>query len=553
MDTTFTQWVPPGFAEWLPWTQATTLAVSTLVQEDVPTIGAALLAVTGVISWQTGWLGCFLGIWLGDALLYLTARGIGRPLLDSKLARRFVSSDSVKRSEAWFESRGSWLLVTSRFVPGTRLPTYLAAGFLRLPFGRFLAITGVTVMFWTAAIFSLIHCFGASIGAAVKGRGNTVWVGLIIVVGLVVLIRILLRAVSGFSWNRIRASATRWTRWEFWPAWLFYAPVVLRYIQLSIRHRGFTVPCAANPSIHHGGMVGESKIATLQDLHRTSPDFTAEGWLIPAGGLVDQQSALAQLRARHSVELPFILKPDIGQRGVGVKLIRSDAEATACLETSPTALVLQRYVPGPFEAGVFYYRFPDQARGAIFAITEKVFPMLTGDGVHTVEELIWQDERARCMAAKYLERFEKRRDEVLAADEQLRLVEAGNHAQGCIFLDGHRLATPELTARIDEISRRIDGFFIGRYDVRYSSEEELKAGRGFQILELNGAAAEATNIYDARNTLVSAYRTLFRQWSLVFAIGAANRARGHRPSSPGSLWRTWRETSRQIAAYPSAD
>jgi len=117
----------------------------------------------------------------------------------------------------------------------------------------------------------------------------------------------------------------------------------------------------------------------------------------------------------------------------------------------------------------------------------------------------------------------------LAAGETLRLVEAGNHAQGCIFRDGARLHTPELAACIDGISRKLDGFFIGRYDLRFTHEADLCAGRNFQIIELNGAAAEAASIYDARNSLRSAYATLFRQWSLVFAIGAENRRRGHVP------------------------
>src|SRR5436190_14440547 len=42
--------------------------------------GAALLAAAGNLTWQAGFLGVFLGIWIGDALLYLLARGIGRPL-----------------------------------------------------------------------------------------------------------------------------------------------------------------------------------------------------------------------------------------------------------------------------------------------------------------------------------------------------------------------------------------------------------------------------------------------------------------------------------------
>jgi hypothetical protein len=99
----------------------------------------------------------------------------------------------------------------------------------------------------------------------------------------------------------------------------------------------------------------------------------------------------------------------------------------------------------------------------------------------------------------------------------------------------------------------LPGFFIGRYDVRFSSEGDLRAGRNFQILELNGAGAEATSIYDARNSLRSAYRTLFRQWELVFAIGAANRALGAEPTPLPELLRVWRAASRQFATYPPAD
>jgi hypothetical protein len=110
-----------------------------------------------------------------------------------------------------------------------------------------------------------------------------------------------------------------------------------------------------------------------------------------------------------------------------------------------------------------------------------------------------------------------------------------------------------LERRIDEISRRLKGFFIGRYDIRYASENDLRAGRNFQIIELNGAASEATSIYDARNSLFAAYRTLFRQWELVFAIGAANRRRGASPTRIPLLWRKWRETTALMETYPLAD
>ena len=69
-------WLPLGFHDWLPAAQAATLGLLTFVQEDVPAVSAALLAAAGSLTWQAGFLGVFLGIWIGDALLYLLARGI---------------------------------------------------------------------------------------------------------------------------------------------------------------------------------------------------------------------------------------------------------------------------------------------------------------------------------------------------------------------------------------------------------------------------------------------------------------------------------------------
>jgi hypothetical protein len=334
---------------------------------------------------------------------------------------------------------------------------------------------------------------------------------------------------------------------------MFYPPVGIYCLWLALKYRGLTVPTAANPGIFSGGLVGESKIATLKELFATSPEFTAEAELITGDTLAARWQSLAEIRTRLKLEHPFILKPDVGQRGVGIKLIRSAAQAETYLRQTTAPLLVQRYAPGPQEAGVFYYRFPHETRGHIFAITEKIFPRLVGDGQTTVSELIWRDPRARFVADKYLARLNGRQDDVLAAGEELKLVEAGNHAQGCIFRDGAHLITPELTERMDVISQKLTGFFIGRYDLRYAEAADLRAGENFQIIELNGAAAEATSIYDARNSLFAAYRTLFQQWHLVFAIGAANRQRGCTPTPLPLIWQTWRAYSRLAATYPTAD
>jgi hypothetical protein len=76
---------------------------------------------------------------------------------------------------------------------------------------------------------------------------------------------------------------------------------------------------------------------------------------------------------------------------------------------------------------------------------------------------------------------------------------------------------------MQEIATRLPGFYFGRFDIRYRSEEEFLRGERFQIVEVNGAGSEATNIWDPEMDLLTAYSTLLKQWAMLFEIGAINR------------------------------
>jgi membrane protein DedA with SNARE-associated domain len=542
---------PQAIADWLPFAKAAGFFFATFILEDLAAIGAGLLLASGNISWPAAFAACFFGIWTGDAGLYALARFAGRGWFERSSLKKFAPK--VARSERWFAERGTPILIFSRMVPGTRLPTYLAAGFLRVPLPRFLLVTGIASGIWTLIVLFLAQTFGARQVHwfnAYKHAGP-----FLVLTGLIVFLmrQMLRRALIDFGVQRMRTRLARWRHWEFWPAWVFYPPVAIYCLWLSVKYRGFTLPTAANPGIFSGGFVGESKITTLSELIATSPQFTADAGLVSGSTVEERLASVSDICRERGFSYPLILKPDIGQRGVGVKLIRSEGQAFDYLEQTSAPLIVQRYAEGPYEIGIFYYRFPHEPHGHIFAITEKIFPMLRGDGRATVSELIWNDARARFMADKYLARLRGREHEVLPSGETIKLVEAGNHAQGCIFRDGMQLGTPELTQSIDMISQKLTDFYIGRYDIRYSSEEDLRAGKNFQIIELNGAASEATSIYDARKSVFDAYRTLFQQWDLVFAIGAANCRRGCPPTKLSLVWRKWREYSQVSATYPVAD
>ena len=135
---------PQAIAEWLPFAKAAGFFFATFILEDVAAVGAGLLLATGAISWPAAFTACFLGIWLGDAGLYALARYAGREWFERSRLRRFATK--VSESEHWFAERGTRILIFSRLVPGARLPTYLAAGFLRVPASRFLLIDRKSVV-----------------------------------------------------------------------------------------------------------------------------------------------------------------------------------------------------------------------------------------------------------------------------------------------------------------------------------------------------------------------------------------------------------------------
>jgi membrane protein DedA with SNARE-associated domain len=501
--------------------------------EDGATLLAVSLAAGDMLRPEIAFLACFGGIWIGDLGIYGGARW---------LRGRFSRSERLSRAEHWFQRYGNAALVLTRFVPGTRAATYAAAGALRTPLGAFALITGIAAALWVAAAFILADTLrqlaAGPVLLLVVAGGVLGWLG-----------RRRLADVGRFILRLVR----KYSRWEFWPAWLFYFPVLLMCARLAVKYRGFTLPTIANPSQRNGGIIGESKFEILRELRRHAPGFVAPTYLIPAAPADERTTLLRAICSAHGIAPPFVLKPDTAQRGAGFRKIAGFAEAAAYLSEVKAPVVLQRYAAGPHEAGIFYYRFPGENQGHILAITRKVFPSVTGDGERTLQQLILADERASLIAPTYLRRFPELARRVIPAGAAIRLVEAGNHCQGCIFEDGRDLATEALRAAIDGISQSLPGFFIGRYDVRYGSDDELRAGRGFTIVELNGAASEATSIYDARNRLREAYRMLYRQWELVYAIGAANRARGAEPAGLQALWADWRAYQRQAAFYPAAD
>jgi hypothetical protein len=342
---------------------------------------------------------------------------------------------------------------------------------------------------------------------------------------------------------------------EFWPGWLFYAPVVIHCAALGLRHLSPVLLTAANPRIEAGGLCGESKTSILDQVEGGERSLLAPYTTLTVTGTPDDLAMAERAMAAAGLAYPVVAKPDIGCNGTGVRLARGPAALAGYLADFPRneRVVLQEFVALANEAGIFYVRHPDEAQGRITSLTLKETPFVVGDGRRNLRALIRDDPRAGRIARLYVPHLADQLEQVPAQGTRVPLVFVGNHCKGAIFRDGASHVTLALTARIERLARAIPEFYFGRIDLRFASLAALRRGEGFRVIEVNGAGSEATHVWDPRTKLLRAWRDQFLHYGLAYRIGAANRARGARPTGMRALLRLWRTQRRLMAAYPLHD
>jgi len=510
-----------------PWWQMLLIAGGTFVSEDLTCISVGMLISIGELDLFLGVFAAFVGIFLGDIGLWLAGYFGGRRALNWKPVKRWLPAHTLDGVAAWYDKFGFFAVFASRFMPGTRLPLYVTAGVLGRRASRFIGWALISDLIYTPLVVILIAVFGEVVAEPLRRYIEHTWM-LVAIAALVVFlaIRITVMLCSTIGRGKLMAQFSRLWRWEFWPGWLFYAPLVPWFAYLALRYKGVSTFTAANPALPQSGVVGESK----HDILRRLPDDA----IVPSALVVSTEpeqriAAARKTMADRGWSYPLILKPDAAQRGAGLKRISNDEQLAAYMRDTTYPVLLQTYHPGPYEAGIFYIRHPDEQVGRICSITDKHFPQVVGNGKHTLHQLIWRHPRYRMQARLFLHRHDDELERVLAEGERFTLAVAGNHCQGTKFIDGARLITPELTQRIDAIAKSIPGFYFGRFDVRYRDADAFQRGQDLAIVELNGVSSESTNLYDPTHSIWRAYRILFTQWHEAFRIGTANRARGHEP------------------------
>ncbi|MGC4033955.1 MAG: hypothetical protein QM754_19925 [Tepidisphaeraceae bacterium] len=307
--------------------------------------------------------------------------------------------------------------------------------------------------------------------------------------------------------------------WEYWPFGILQAPLFPYWLWLSLKARSLVFFSASNPGILMGGMFGESKFDVLE---LVPPAYK------PVTLLVNKSASLSSIleqMTKVGLKFPVIAKPDLGERGWMVRRIKSEGDLSKYLSEIKIDFLIQELVDLPLEFGVFYVRYPNEDTGRVTSIVGKEMLSVTGDGSKTLQELILEKERAKLQWEVLRIVFQNRLDEKIPTGQHVELISIGNHCLGTKFLDRTDLITEELSRSFDHISKQIEGFYFGRFDLRAASYDDLKAGK-IKVMELNGCGAEPAHIYQPGYSFVKAVGVMFRHWHDIYRISSENHKRG---------------------------
>lgn len=120
----------------------------TFLLEDAVAVAAGLLAGRTLIDPGVALAALVLGTIAGDMALHVAGRWLSDTAFVARLRAR-----GMERLEAKIRKHGLLVVAGARFVPGTRLPIFVASGLLKVPTGPTGLVIAATTLLWTPSLF----------------------------------------------------------------------------------------------------------------------------------------------------------------------------------------------------------------------------------------------------------------------------------------------------------------------------------------------------------------------------------------------------------------
>jgi membrane-associated protein len=190
-----------------PWTYAFVLsfaafdALLPFFPSETAAIAAGVLAAAGDLNIFLVVAAAAGGAFLGDTSSYVVGRTAGNAAVDRLFGRRGGGLERLEWAGRVLETRGSYLIVVGRFVPGGRTAVTLTSGLTRMRLLRFVLAAAVAAVLWASFAGGLGYIGGTAFE-------DEPWRGLVAALGLAFFIVLLVELVRRLRRPRKRVCGT---------------------------------------------------------------------------------------------------------------------------------------------------------------------------------------------------------------------------------------------------------------------------------------------------------------------------------------------------------
>ena len=167
-----------SFFELYPWGVYACFFILPFIQEDAAVLGSAAAAVAGLGDPFGLGVAILAGLSFSDLWKYWA----GRAALEHKWAKKYADKSSVKKARDNVVNHLAKSLMVVRFVPGTRIPFYVASGFFKAPFDKFAIFVVFSGLVYILLAFALFYIFGEVFGEQVHKYLPFIAMGLVVIV-----------------------------------------------------------------------------------------------------------------------------------------------------------------------------------------------------------------------------------------------------------------------------------------------------------------------------------------------------------------------------------
>ena len=130
------------------------------IPSELVLIPAGVLIADGKMSLYLVFFVSLLGSFLGSLANYYAAMFVGRRFLNKYGKYFFVSHESLKKMDDFFDSHGHISTFTGRLIPGARHLISIPAGLAKMDIKLFLIYTGAGAALWSMILMVLGYFIG---------------------------------------------------------------------------------------------------------------------------------------------------------------------------------------------------------------------------------------------------------------------------------------------------------------------------------------------------------------------------------------------------------